>query len=68
MFPRAPEAMSFLAAVNAAPEEEPAKIPSFLASSRAPPKASSSLILMTWSTSDMSMVSAIKSLPIPSML
>ena len=55
-------------AERAAPDDDPAKIPSWRASRREPAKASVSLILMTSSTSCISMVAAMKSLPMPSML
>ena len=48
-------------------EEDPARIPSFLASSFTAANASLSVTFITESTSDMSIVFAMKSLPIPSM-
>ena len=68
IFPVAPDFISFFAADKAPPDDEPAKMPSFFANSLEPPKASSSVIFITLSTSYISIVSAIKSLPIPSIL
>ena len=52
--------------MNAAPVDEPPVTPSDKAKVLAPSNASESVTLTTLSTSDISIVAAIKSLPIPS--
>lgn len=68
MFPLPTSRASLSVAASAAPDDCPARIPSLKARRRHISNASSSLTLYTMSISDVSMVLAMKSLPIPSIL